>query len=127
MLQHRLHPADGILVVEPSGPLSAADFEALAATVDAHLERSGQLRGLLIRAGKFPGWKDFAGLVEHIRFVHDHHRAIDRVAFCSDSPVAEIAPRLAGHFVNAEVRQFPFDEEPEALAWLKEPGTASTD
>jgi hypothetical protein len=30
--------------------------------------------------GQFPGWENIAGMLGHFRFVHDHHRAICRVA-----------------------------------------------
>jgi hypothetical protein len=53
-----------------------------------------------------------------MRFVRDHHRVIRKIAAVSDSPILSIAPRLAKHFVNAEIRHFHASERSAALAWL---------
>ena len=67
--------------------------------------------------GQFPGWENIAGMLGHFRFVHDHHRAICRVALAADGAVAELAPRLAEHFVRAEIKHFDYDELDDAIAW----------
>ncbi len=74
----------------------------------------------MIDAESFPGWEDFSALVAHLRFVGDHHRNIQRVAVVSDSPVLAFLPRLASHFVAAEVRHFPYAQRADALRWLRE-------
>jgi hypothetical protein len=125
MLKHTLDEATGILTIEPQGKLAAADFESLARVVDAFLERHGKLNGLMVEAKAFPGWEDFAALVSHLKFVRGHHKQIRRIAVVSDSKVLSTAPRLAAHFVSAEVRTFPAAERAAALAWLGEAGSAS--
>jgi hypothetical protein len=120
MLNHELLKDDGILVVNPEGALEASDFEALAGEVDPFIEEKGNLRGLLIEAQSFPGWSDFGAFVSHLRFIRDHHRHIGKVAAVSDSTVLSIAPNIANHFVNAEVRHFEFAERDAAIAWLRE-------
>ena len=40
----------------------------------------GKLTGLLIEARSFPGWDSFGALIQHLKFLRDHHRKIDRVA-----------------------------------------------
>src|SRR6185295_2313710 len=69
MLSHDLRRDDGILVLKPDGPLEAADFETLAAHVDAYLEQNGTLHGVMVQAKSFPGWKDFSALLAHLKFV----------------------------------------------------------
>jgi hypothetical protein len=76
-------------------------------------------RGLLIHAEKFSGWDSFAALTTHIRFVHDHHRKIERVAIVTDSNLGKLAQALAKHFVAAEVRHFAFDKYADAMLWLE--------
>jgi len=44
-------------------------------------------------------------------------RAPDFDALASDSKVADLAPRLAEHFVQAEVRRFGYDALDAAVAW----------
>jgi hypothetical protein len=120
MLSHELLEDDGILILRPQGALQAADFEALAREVDPYIERTGGLRGLMVEAKSFPGWDSFGALVSHLRFVRDHHQYVKKIAAVSDSAVLKIAPRLASHFVQAEVRHFDYADRAEALAWLKQ-------
>ena len=118
MLRHELLPERGILVLHPEGALRAEDFAALAAAVDPHIERYGSLKGVMIEAPAFPGWDSFAALVSHLRFVRDHHRRIRRIAVVTGSPLLSAAPRIASHFVNAEVRAFEADGREAALTWI---------
>ncbi len=118
MLRHELMPERGIVILHPEGALRAEDFTALAAAVDPYIERHGDLKGLMIEAPAFPGWDSFAALVSHLRFVRDHHQRIRRIAVVTDSPLLSAAPRIASHFVNAEVRAFEADGREAALAWI---------
>jgi hypothetical protein len=119
MIQAELLAGRGILVLTPEGPLSAEDFKSVASLVDPFIAKRGKLAGLMIRAPSFPGWQDFAGLVEHLKFVRDHHRQIERVAAVTDSPFLQIAPVIARHFANPEIRVFRSDERARAMAWLE--------
>lgn len=118
MLEHKLLDEGGILLVRPKGPLTSADFKALAADTDAYIEKHGQLRGLMICAPAFPGWENLDGAISHLKFVRDHQDEIAKVAIVSDSDILTLLPALARHFVSAEVRHFKASDEPEALAWL---------
>jgi len=118
MIEAQLFRDAGVAEVRPSGALSAVDFGQLAALVDPFIEANGELKGLMIVADRFPGWDSFAGLVGHIRFVRDHHRLVRRIAVVSDGAVLSVLPRLAQHFVKAEVRNFPFAEREAAMQWL---------
>jgi hypothetical protein len=106
-------------LIEPQGPLSRDDFETIAKQIDPVIEKGGQLDGLIIRTRVFPGWKSFGDFIEHFRFVKNHHRAIDRIALVTDTPVAQIFPLIVSHFVSAEVRQFDFDDYDEAVVWMQ--------
>jgi len=119
MLNAELLQDQGILVLAPTGPLSAADFTAAAALADPYIEQHGALRGLMIEARTFPGWENFAGLVAHLKFVRGHQAHIRRIAVVSDSALASIGPSLAQHFVKAEIRSFNSGERDKALAWLR--------
>ncbi len=124
MLKHELRQDDGILVLHPEGPLEAADFTALATDVDAYLERHGMLRGVLIRAKSFPGWKDFGALLAHLKFLKAHLQRIEKVAVVADGPIATLMPNIANHFVRAQVQHFDLTHEDAAWAWLKQRGDA---
>jgi len=119
MIEFELLRDKGILLVRPSGPLSADDFRKIAATVDPYIAEKGRLNGLLVEAPSFPGWDSFAGLIEHFRFVRDHHRDIERVAAVTDDDFLKIAPRIAVHFAHPEIRVFPISDKANALAWVE--------
>ena len=118
MINHKLLRTEGILVLTPDSPLESADFENLAQEIDPYIEQNGKLQGLLLDAESFPGWKDFAGLVAHLKFVKNHHQKIQKVAVVSDSGLLSFAPKLASHFVQADVKQFPRAQREDALRWL---------
>ena len=120
MLKYELPEDDGILVLKPDGALEATDFERVAKDLDAYLEKAGKLRGLLIQAKSFPGWKDFGAFITHLRFIRDHHRLVGKVAAVSDSAFLSIAPTIASHFVSAEVRHFDPGQYKAAMDWLRE-------
>ena len=120
MLSHELLRDDGIVIVRPQGALEASDFESLAREIDPYIEQTGRLRGILVEAKSFPGWSDLGALISHLRFVRDHHEKIAKVAAVSDSAFLAIAPRIASHFVMAEVRHFDSKDREKALAWLKQ-------
>ncbi|MGD7652298.1 MAG: STAS/SEC14 domain-containing protein [Verrucomicrobiales bacterium] len=125
MITHHLSPT-GILTLHPSGAITRNDFTSITETVDQWLERGNTLKGLIIEAESFPGWKDFAGLSAHLRFVKNHHLNIPRVAFLSDSGFLAALPRIGRHFVNAELRHFNSDALEAALDWINSPPQEKT-
>jgi hypothetical protein len=119
MIQCEVLPDRNIVVVTPEGPLEKADFEQVARAIDPLIAATGKLAGLMIRVQAFPGWRDFAAVAAHFRFVAAHQRRIERVAAVSDSGLLKIVPRIAGVFVHPDIRTFGFAEKDAALAWLE--------
>lgn len=118
MISFELVRDTGILVVRPQGALEVGDFRRLAQAIDPYIADKGTLSGLLIDAPSFPGWESFAALIEHLKFVRDHHRKIRRVAAVTDSSFLKFAPAIAAHFAQPEIKVFGGGERAEALAWL---------
>jgi hypothetical protein len=86
---------------------------------DPYINENGKLTGLLIEAPSFPGWDSWRALIEHISFVRDHHRKIERVAAVTDSTILTIAPKIAEHFAHPKFKVFRSGERANALAWLQ--------
>lgn len=124
MLNHELRQDEGILVLIPEGPFEAADFTALASEVDTYLEQHGALRGVLIRAESFPGWKDFDALLAHLKFLKEHLRKIEKVAVVADGALANIMPNIANIFVHPQMQHFELAREEAAWTWLRLSGNA---
>jgi hypothetical protein len=117
-LTFRMLPERGVLLVEPRGTLRASDFDALDAAADTWIESGeGSLRGVVVHARQFPGWDNLGSLLRHVRFVRDHHRKVRRVALAADGAMAQIAPALVDHFVQAELKQFGADDLEAAIVW----------
>lgn len=119
MIQCELLRDRGILVIAPEGPLEANDFKRVAALVDPWIAENCALKGLMVRAPFIPDWENFGGLLEHMRFVREHHRHIERVAAVTDSAFLKIAPLIARHFADPEIRVFGSDEDAGAMTWLE--------
>jgi len=109
----------GILVVRPQGAIEAGDFDRLARAIDPYIADHGSLSGLLIEAPSFPGWDFFAAVIEHFKFVRDHHRRIRRVAAVTDDSFLKVAPWIAAHFAHPEIKVFDGAEITSALVWLE--------
>ena len=118
MLNVKLNETKGIAILEPDGMLSEADFASVASIIDPYLEKSGKLNGIIIHVKSFPGWDSFSSLITHLKFVKEHHKKISHVAFVSDSPIGTFAEHVAGHFVNAEVKSFSFNELEKSIKWI---------
>lgn len=119
MLNNELLLDEKILIITPEGPLEKADFEKLVQEVDPYIARHGKLNGLLIYVESFPGWKSFAALISHLKFVKNHHQHIEKVAAVTDSSFLSIMPGIARHFVQAEIQHFAYHDKEAALEWLK--------
>ena len=120
MIDYKILEEDGIVILEPSGPLRKEDFENLTRDVDAFIERHGHVCGLIVHAKTFPGWEDFGAVSHHIKFVKDHHKKVARVAIATDSTFLSIAPEIMKHFVSAEVMHFGYDDLEAAKHWIAE-------
>lgn len=118
MISFDLDSTTGVLTVKPEGRLEAHDFQLLSQTVDPFIEERGKLTGLIIVAEKFPGWKDFSGMVEHIKFVRSHHTEIAKVALVTDTKIADAAELLGKHFIKASIKHFSFTELDLAKKWI---------
>jgi hypothetical protein len=119
MIQIKLNEDTGIVTVTPSAQLNEQDFKLLANEVDPYIEKEGKLNGLIIQIELFPGWKDFAGLISHLKFVREHHKKIKKVAVVTDGQIISIMPKIVDHFVNAKVKYFPYDSLDEAVLWVQ--------
>ena len=117
MIDHTLDTANSIVHARLRAPLAKEDFEGLAKAIDPYLEKSGGLAAVIVEAPKFPGWDSFGALAAHLRFVRDHHKRIRKLALVTDSPIGNVAERLASHFVAAQIKHFAAGELEAAKRW----------
>ena len=118
MIYNELDENAGVLTVRPEGKLERQDFLTLSEVVDPSIEKRGGLNGIIIVTKKFPGWEDFNGMIEHARFVRNHHGKIAKVAIVTDSKIADVAESLGKHFVKASIKHFSFKDYESAKIWM---------
>ncbi len=118
MIEHRLDTGSGILYLKPASALTREDFEQLAKTVDPHIEKTGNLAGLIVEVSAFPGWESLGAMAAHFRFVREHHRRVRKVAIVTDAPIGNVAEKLASHFVAATIKHFPAGPTDAAQKWI---------
>jgi len=118
MIDYHLDPATKVLTIRPESALEKSDFAEIAKAVDPQIEKHGDLKGLIVEAPRFPGWDSFGALVNHLRFVRDHHKHVEKIAVVTDSHLGDVAEHLAAHFISADIRHFPAGEADDARAWI---------
>lgn len=121
MLQVELDTTNGIAILSPQEALTEDDFITAAKVIDPYIEKSGELKGLIIETESFPGWESFSSLLHHFQFIREHHRKVKRIAFVTDSVIGNMAEKVGRHFVAAEIRHFAYTEKSEATAWITSP------
>jgi hypothetical protein len=118
MIDYHLDTATSILTLRPESALQGNDFIEVAQALDPQIAQHGDLAGLIIAAPHFPGWDSFGALVNHLRFVRDHHQHVKKIAMVTDSPLGNVAEHITSHFISAEVKHFPAGEGEAARAWI---------
>lgn len=120
MLKHTLLSAEGILILEPSESLEAADFEAVIHDMDPYLAKHDSLAGVMIFAKSFPGWMNLEAAISHLQLIENYHQKIKRLAIVSDNGLLSALPKFAAHLVHPDVKHFSEPEYEDALSWLQE-------
>jgi hypothetical protein len=118
MIDYTLDTTNSILYVRPGSALAESDFVRLAEAVNPFIEESGDLGGLIIDAPHFPGWDSLGAMAAHFRFIRDHQKHIRKIGLVTDSVAANVAEKLASHFVSAEIRHFPAGQIEAATEWV---------
>ena len=119
MLKHKLLLPDGILILEPSSPLDAADFEAVANEIDPYLAEHGILAGVMIFAKAFPGWLNLEAAIAHLQLIESYHQKIKKLAVVSDNGLLAELPKIVGQLVHPDVKHFSESAYADALQWLR--------
>lgn len=118
MLNIELDREAGLAIVQPEGALSEGDFDVVASVIDPYLEEHGKLSGLIIYTKDFPGWESFGAMLKHFKFVKGHQQKLSHVALVTDSKIGNVAETIAGHFVSADVKHFPYSQFDDAKSWI---------
>jgi hypothetical protein len=120
MINYKILEEDGMVVIEPSGPIERPDLEALTRDVDNYIRRKGMIRGMIIHTRSFPRWHAPRAFLKDMKFVFAHQRKIQRVASVTDSKLLMIVHGIARHVLSPEIRHFPYGDIEAAIKWIRE-------
>lgn len=118
MVYHFLREHEQLLIIEPVDAISESEIAVIIHQVDAYLSSGGELKGILIHSQKATGWESFGVMIHHLTLNDEHHRLINKIALVTDQIPGIAAAQIGHHFLNAEVRQFCYDEYETAESWL---------
>jgi hypothetical protein len=120
MITYKILEADGIVIIEPSGPITRSDLETLTRDVDDYIRQKGVIRGMIIHTRSFPRWQDLGAFLKDMKFVFAHQNKIQRVASVTDSGLLMIVHGIAHHVLSPEIRRFSYDDMAAAIRWIRE-------
>lgn len=118
MIKFDIDETNLLVEIHLDGPLQEKDFTSLAAAVDPLIEIKGALSGILIQTESFPGWESLAAMIQHFKFIKNHHTKIKKIALVTDTKLANIAETLMSHFIAAEIKKFPAGDYQLAKNWI---------
>ena len=96
MIKTEIISANALRIIAPE-KLKADDFRQLAPQVNSLISQHGKIR-LLIDASGFNGWENVAAFANHVGFVKNHQRKVERIAV--------IAAHGWQHWVIGAVKMF---------------------
>jgi SpoIIAA-like len=118
VIHYREIPGTDLVEIEVDGAIERADFERVAARLEAAIARHGKLR-LLEVVRSFTGI-DAQTLWQDMKFSLRHLNAFSRVAVATDFKWIRPLATVAGSLIAGEVRVFALGEVGAARAWLNQ-------
>jgi hypothetical protein len=120
MITYKIVEEEGIVIIEPSGPITRSELEPLTRDVDNYIRQKGMIRGMIIHSRSFPRWQDIGAFLKDMKFVFAHQRKIQRVASVTDSRLLMIVHGIARHVLSPEIRHFSYGSIEAAIKWIRE-------
>ena len=121
MVSYKIMEKEAILIATPKSCISVEDFDNIRKDVDLFLQTHDSIEGLIVYAKEFSGWENFSSLINHLKFVKEHHKVIKKIAFVTNDTILTFVPNIAKHFVNAQIKNFEYEDMNKAMKWIKEP------
>ncbi|WP_442510391.1 STAS/SEC14 domain-containing protein [Novipirellula sp. SH528] len=125
MLKHKLLLPEGILILEPSSPLEADEFEAVPHEIDPFLAEHDALAGVMVFAKALPGGINLEAAFAHLQLIESYHQKIKKLAVVSNNVLLAELPRIVSQLVHPNVRHFCESEYEDALNWLRSSGVSA--
>ncbi len=110
---------ESALALKATGKLTDADYkEVLIPEIEEIIKQSGKANVLLYLPGDFAGWEAHAAW-DDARFGLLHRNDFEKLAVVGGPKWVEWATKIASHFMKGEVKNFPEEQLPDALDWVR--------
>lgn len=119
MLSYHREPGTDIVEITIEGRVSRAEFDDVAAALEAVISQHGTVR-VLEDIHSFEGIQASA-FWDDLKFSLRHMNEVSRAAVVTDEHALEWFVRLVRPVVRGEIRTFHRGELDAARAWLREP------
>jgi hypothetical protein len=116
MIDYREDAETGVVEITVEGKISRADFDDVAARLEARIREHGKIR-LLEHVRSFEGISA-AVFWDDVRFSLRHLNDFSRCAVVGDKAWLEWLTRVVRPFISCEVRHYDEARIGEARAWL---------
>jgi hypothetical protein len=116
MISMQEFPRTNVFELVLDGPVSAAEFDAIIARLEAAIATHGKIRVLEVvkELGGVPPSKWW----DDLKFGYRHMRDIERAAIVAEQRWLEVFANLVNPFFSAELKYFKPAEIERARAWL---------
>ena len=123
MLDSREDVGDNLVEIVVDGHVSRAEFDAVAARLEAAIARHGKLR--VLEVVETFGGIDPSAFWADLKFGLRHLDHFSRCAVVSDQHWIETFAKGVDKVIRCEIRHFPPEQIDAARAWLRAPAPAS--
>ncbi len=100
--------------------LSDSELSDFHTAIENFIKNHGEAPNLMIESKDLPHFPSFDAFREHVKFVHEKSKVIQKVAIVTDSMLGDFVPQLVNVMTKADVKHFKMADEDKALAWLEE-------
>ncbi len=107
----------GDVAIKASGKLTHEAYAALTPELEQRIKGHGKLN-ILLDITAFDGW-DLHGAWDDFMLGIKHMGDFDRIAVVGDAKWEEVAIKIAGVMMSADVRFFPAAERKAAWSWTR--------
>ncbi len=117
MIEQLEQSSDNTLGYKVSGTVVKDDYELLSREVQALVDRVGDIN-MLLELTEFH-WEKVSAWGADLKFGHDYHKKIARMAIVGDKKWQKWATHLAAPFYAGEAQYFDVEDAESAWTWAR--------
>jgi len=118
MFEKKPESSGNVVGYKAIGTLTASDFKKLEPEVKALVEKQGNIR-MMYDMSEFK-WEKAEAWIEDLKFGHEFHKKIDKLAIVGDKTWEKWITHLAKPIYAKDAKYFKTADTDKAWAWLRE-------